>query len=268
MKLRHIDNGNDFDFGRTAEDYVRYRDIYPLSMYKKLVSLGIGCEGQRILDLGSGPAVLPRSMWQTGASFVAADISAEQLHYGRLAAEEQGARNITYKVCHAENTGFPDDSFDAVTAVQCFPYFDSKRACAEIYRVLKPGGLFCTVIMDWLSEEDAVLSQMIETVKQFNPNWQESGFADDDEPRPSWAAGQFAVRDVCTYPVTLSFTKEAWIGRVKTCRGIGGSLSAERVEAFARCYRDLLQPYDEPLLLKHQIRIAVYRSTKAATKNK
>ena len=59
MKLNDIDNGNEFDFGRTSDCYSKYRDIYPQSMYEKLIAFGIGKKGQRILDLGSGTAILP-----------------------------------------------------------------------------------------------------------------------------------------------------------------------------------------------------------------
>ena len=34
MKLDNMDNGGEFDFGKTASDYSKYRDIYPDSMYK------------------------------------------------------------------------------------------------------------------------------------------------------------------------------------------------------------------------------------------
>ncbi len=75
MKLDFIDNGNEFDFGRTSEDYAKFRDIYPKNMYDKLIVFGIGKKGQKILDLGSGTAVLPVNMYHTGAEFTATDIS-------------------------------------------------------------------------------------------------------------------------------------------------------------------------------------------------
>jgi hypothetical protein len=34
MKHNNIDNGTEFDFGKTSLDYSKYRDIYPHSMYK------------------------------------------------------------------------------------------------------------------------------------------------------------------------------------------------------------------------------------------
>ena len=58
MKLDFIDNGNEFDFGRTSEDYAKFRDIYPKNMYDKLIVFGIGKKGQKILDLGSGTAAV------------------------------------------------------------------------------------------------------------------------------------------------------------------------------------------------------------------
>ena len=42
MKLTQIDNNNDFDFGKTSGNYARFRDIYPRSMYDKLIGMGVG----------------------------------------------------------------------------------------------------------------------------------------------------------------------------------------------------------------------------------
>ena len=67
MKLTYIDNNNSFDFGKTSDNYARFRDIYPQSMYDKLIEMGIGKESQHILDLGSGTAVLPMNLYHTGA---------------------------------------------------------------------------------------------------------------------------------------------------------------------------------------------------------
>ena len=125
MKLNHIDKGNDFDFGRTSDNYAKFRDIYPASMYQKIISFGIGQRGQKTLDLGSGTAVLPINLSQTGAVFTATDISKNQIEYGKSLVKSKGISNIDFKVCSAEDTGFENNSFDVVTAVQCFHYFDA-----------------------------------------------------------------------------------------------------------------------------------------------
>lgn len=262
MKVTIIDNYSEFDFGRTSANYAKYRDIYPASLYEKLAAYGIGREGQHILDLGSGTAVLPINMYRTGARFTAADISENQIAYGRKLAAEKGMKNIAFKVCPAEDTGFEDNTFDAVTAVQCFPYFDADRAAQEIRRVLKPRGLFCKILMDWLPKEDAVIAEMIGLVRRYNPAWSADGFQVFDYRFPDWAKGRFEIVDVHSFKVDLTFTREAWLGRVLSCRGVGASLPPETVARFEAEYRDVLQKYSEPLCLKHEIHMELYRSLK------
>ena len=63
----NIDNGRPFDWGRTSQDYAKYRDIYPPQFYEKIISRGLCTAGQRVLDLGTGTGVLPRNMYRFGA---------------------------------------------------------------------------------------------------------------------------------------------------------------------------------------------------------
>lgn len=262
MKLEFIDKGNEFDFGRTSDDYAKYRDIYPKSMYDKLVSFGIGMKGQKILDLGSGTAVLPVNLSCTGARFTATDISENQVLYGKKIVEEKGISNVNFKVCSAEETGFADNSFDVVTAVQCFQYFDADKATSEIRRILKPNGLFCKIFMDWLPYEDEVIKEMESLVLKYSPNWNGNGFKEFKYTYPNWADGKYHIETIHSYNTVLEFSKEAWIGRIKSCRGVGASLSNEKIAEFENEYRGILQKYDELLNLKHQIHIEIYRSTK------
>ncbi len=260
MKLNSIDKGNEFDFGKTSENYAKFRNIYPKSMYKKLISFGIGKSGQNILDLGSGTAVLPIDLSGTGAKFTASDISENQIAFGKKLAESKGIKNIGFKICPAENTGFADNSFDVVTAVQCFHYFNAEKAAKEIKRILKPEGVFCKVFMDWLPYEDKKIFEMEQLVLKYNPEWSGNGFKEFKYTFPGWAKGRFNIEKVCSYNEILEFKKEDWIGRIISCRGIGASLSEEKIKEFEKEYREVLQKYNEPLGLKHQIHIEVYKA--------
>lgn len=262
MKLDYIDGGKAFDFGKTSALYAQYRDIYPKSMYEKLVAFGIGRRDQRILDLGSGTAVLPINLYSSGAVFTATDISENQVAHGQAIAKEQGLDRISFKVCSAEDTGFPDNSFDVVTAVQCFQYFDAEKAAAEIARILKPRGIFCKIFMDWLPYEDEKIAEMERLVLQYNPAWSGCGFRAFRYSFPQWAEGLFKIDTIHSYDEALTFTKEAWLNRVLTCRGVGASLPVEKIAAFTAEYRRVLEKYEEPLRLKHQIHIEIYRSRK------
>ena len=59
---KNIDHGKAFDWGKTSEDYAKYRDIYPKEFYAKLAELSLGVKGQNVLDLGTGTGVIPRNM--------------------------------------------------------------------------------------------------------------------------------------------------------------------------------------------------------------
>ena len=263
MKLDFIDKGNEFDFGRTSDSYAKYRDIYPKSMYEKLIEFGIGKRGQKILDLGSGTAVLPINMYHTGAEFTATDISENQMLYGRRLAEKKGMDNINFAVCSAENTDFADNSFDVVTAVQCFQYFNANKAADEIMRILKPNGVFCKIFMDWLPFEDEIIAEMEQLVLKYSPDWSGSGFDKFRYSYPSWAENRFDIETIHSYNAALEFTKDAWIGRIKSCRGVGASLSEDRLAEFENEYRGMLRKYKSEILsLKHQIHIEIYRSVK------
>ena len=262
MKLKKIDRGQGFDFGNTSALYAKYRDIYPQSMYDKLISFGIGKQEQRILDLGSGTAVLPINLAYTGARFTATDVSEAQIAFGKKLVAERRLKNIELKVCSAEDTGFEDNTFDAVTAVQCFHYFHAEQAAKEIRRVLQSDGLFCKIFMDWLPFEDEKIAEMERLVLKYNPNWSGGGFREFRYVFPAWAEGRFRVEAVHSYDEELCFDKEAWLNRVLTCRGVGASLSKEKTAAFEQEYRGLLEKYEDVLCLKHQIHMEVYRVMK------
>lgn len=77
----------------------------------------------------------------------------------------------------AEELPFADNSFDTVTACQCFFYFDRKRVYPEISRVLRPGGRLCVLYMAWLPEEDKIAGESEALVLQYNPDWSGKGSA-------------------------------------------------------------------------------------------
>ena len=138
-----VDNGNAFDFGKTAEYYGRFRDIYPDMLFEKLYSLGVGTAGSHWLDLGTGTGVFPRKLCKYGADIIATDISEEQLEIARNLS--LGMDNIHYEKLAAEEMNFPDKSFDAITACQCFWYFDPNVVVPKIKTLLKDGGIFVKV---------------------------------------------------------------------------------------------------------------------------
>ncbi len=226
-----VDNGKKIDWGKTSKDYSKYRDIYPSLFYDKLRFFGIGLDGQRILDLGTGTGVIPRTLSRYGAKFVGTDISEGQIIEAKKLSKEQEL-DIDWKVCPAEETGMPDNSFDIITSCQCWWYFDKSRIIPEIIRILKPEGKLALMFMNWLPFEDKIAGKTEELVLKYNPDWKGGGFKGNDFSIPEWLNDDFEVNTFHKFKTYVQFSRETWKGRIRACRGIGASLSQEEVEKF------------------------------------
>jgi SAM-dependent methyltransferase len=235
ISINEIDKGNAFDWGRVSSDYAKYRDIYPPEFYNKIIEMGLCIKGQKVLDLGTGTGVLPRNLYKYGAEFIGADISENQIKHARLLSEEAGM-NIKFVVASAETFDFPDNSFDVVTACQCFMYFDKAIALPRIYNVLKENGYFCILFMSWLPDESEIALNSEKLVLKYNPDWTGSGmnrnsFAEE----PKELMELFEISSSEAFDINLPFTRESWHGRIRACRGVGASsLSAQDLSAFEK----------------------------------
>ena len=164
-----FDNGKAFDWGLTSEDYAKYRDIYPDELYTRLKKLGVAADGTVWLDLGTGTGILPQNLYNEKADITAVDIEEEQINYAKKKADENGWK-INYIVSPAESTNLPDNSFDTITAAQCFFYFDREKMIKEIKRLLKPNGKFIKVYLTY-TIDDEIAAKSHSLIKDMNPSW-------------------------------------------------------------------------------------------------
>ena len=261
IKNKDVDGGNAFDFGRASSDYAKYRDIYPDEFYNKIIELGLCVKGQRVLDLGTGTGVLPRNMYKHGAAFIGADISENQIEQARLLSKEAGM-DIDFVVASAETFDFPDKSFDVVTACQCFQYFDKSVALPRIHKVLKDNGHFCILFMAWLSDESVIAKDVEDLVLKYNPKWTGGRIKRYLPPKtPEWAEELYTAANIVGFDVNVSFTRESWHGRMKSCRGIGASsLSAEEIAAFDKEHWEYLQSVPDAFDILHFVTILNLRA--------
>ena len=213
MQKNNIDSGKAFDWGRVSEDYARYRDIYPDIFYEKITTRNLCVNGQSVLDLGTGTGVLPRNMYRYGAKWTGADISVNQIEQARKISA-QLKQDIQYIAAPAETLDFEEDSFDVITACQCFWYFDHEKIAPKLSRMLKKNGRLLILYMAWLPYEDEVYHE--------------------------------------EYPLEVHFTRESWNGRMKACRGVGASLSEEELSKWESEHKALLERIaPESFTVKH-----------------
>lgn len=228
MKItdKNIDNGRPFDWGKTSSDYAKFRDIYPPEFYEKIISRNLCISGQNILDIGTGTGVLPRNMYKYGAKWTAVDISENQIEQAKILSKNM---DIDYFAMPAENINFADNSFDAITACQCFWYFNHEKIMPDFYRMLKSGGSILVLYMAWLPYEDKIADESEKLILKYNPNWSGCGEIIHPIYIPDCYNEKFSLIYHEEYPIKVPFTRESWHGRIKACRGIGASLTESEI---------------------------------------
>lgn len=254
--INNIDSGKPFDWGKTSEDYAKFRDIYPEEFYRKLTDRGLCVSGQRVLDIGTGTGVLPRNMYSFGAKWTGTDIAENQIEQAKLLAADQGM-DIEFFTCQAEDIDYPDDTFDIVTACQCIWYPNHDILAPKLAKIIKKGGKFLILYMGWLPFEDEIAGKSEDIIKKYNPVWNGAG----DTVHPVWIPPQYnEFFDVTLEEQTrvdIPFTRESWHGRMRACRGVGASLSPSELEKWDKEHRQMLiDNAPEQFSIKHYIAIA------------
>ena len=259
IKDSRIDAGKAFDWGRTSKEYARYRDIYPEEFYRKIVDRGLCVKGQRVLDLGTGTGVLPRNLYSYGAEWTGTDISPEQIEQARILSEAAGMK-IDFQAVPAEEINFPDGSFDAITACQCFWYFDHEKLMPKLKSLLNPDGKLVILYMAWLPFEDPIAGKSEELVLKYSPNWTGAGETRHPIRIPDAAYDYFEMEEHEEYDLMVPFTREFWHGRMRACRGVGASLSEDELTRWDEEHRNLLDTIaPERFEVLHYAALAVLR---------
>ncbi|MGM1016507.1 MAG: class I SAM-dependent methyltransferase [Actinomycetota bacterium] len=118
-------------FEAVGEVYDRFRPGFPSAAAKLIVPDPIAVA----LDLGAGTGKFTTQLIERARRIIAVEPSEQMLAVLRARLPEVHAL-----VGGAESIPVEDSSVDAVTVAQAFHWFDRDVACAEIHRVLVPGG--------------------------------------------------------------------------------------------------------------------------------
>jgi SAM-dependent methyltransferase len=118
---------------------------------------------KRILDLGvsAGSTTIALKERHPKAEVWGIDISAPMVRYAHVRAMEADV-DIHLRQMAAEQMDFPDNHFDAVLAMLLFhelPVPVAKEVIAEVFRVLRPGGVF--TVMDFPGDRQRDVYSMV-----------------------------------------------------------------------------------------------------------
>jgi len=122
------------NFSAQASKYAQYRPQYPQALIDYIGTLVR--KQDTALDLATGNGQIAVKLSTIFQTVHATDISDSQLK-NALKAD-----NIFYRNERAEQTSFEDNSFDLITVGQAVHWFDFSIFYKEVYRILKPDGVF------------------------------------------------------------------------------------------------------------------------------
>jgi SAM-dependent methyltransferase len=242
------------DFGKTAADYAKHRAGFPHRFFERLQVTGIAAAGMHALDLGTGTGTVARGLASLGCDVTGLDPS-EALTAQAVELDRAAGVTVRYVTATAEDTGFEGESFDLVTAGQCWHWFDRPKAAAEVRRVLKPGGRLVIAHFDWIPLPGNVVHATEQLILKHNPNWALSG---GNGVNGRWladvATAGFGDIETASFDIDVPYSHEDWRGRIRASAGVAASLEPEAVTRFDEEHAAMLaQDFpQEPLLTLHR----------------
>jgi ubiquinone/menaquinone biosynthesis C-methylase UbiE len=127
-------------------------------------ALGEAARG-RLIDVACGPGVVTAALAPNATSVVAFDATEEMLGRAEARCAKAGLGNVEFKIGDAENLPFADAQFDgAVTRAALHHFAHPRRAVAEMFRVLRPGGV--AAFADVVSSENADESRLHNAIER------------------------------------------------------------------------------------------------------
>jgi SAM-dependent methyltransferase len=248
-------------FGSRAADYAHHRADFPAATVDRLVGLGVGRPGQRLLDVGCGTGTLARQFAARGCRVTGLDVDARMLEAAVEQATADGVE-VEWTEAPAEETGLPAGSFDVVVAAQCWHWFDGASAAVEVRRLLVPGGLLAIGNFDWLPLPGTVSGETEALIQSHHPTW---GLGGIREPLPeaiehAERAG-FTVFETWIDDIDVPYLADSWRRRIGASAAIV-NLEPAAAEAFDRELAALLAdrfPGDE-VEAPHRVSVLVARA--------
>jgi ubiquinone/menaquinone biosynthesis C-methylase UbiE len=140
------------EFTRQAETFSAAPAITDKALAQRIIeAIGADASGT-VLDVACGPGVLTAAIAELAREVTAFDLTPLMLDKAAQRCAAVGRKNVSFREGNATALPFAGSAFDAVVTRLSVHHFDQPaRVFAEIFRVLRPGGVF--VVADVVSSE-------------------------------------------------------------------------------------------------------------------
>jgi ubiquinone/menaquinone biosynthesis C-methylase UbiE len=210
------------NFGVVAESYARSRNDIPQQLFEGLFLRNISFDGKRIADIGCGTGTLTRKIKIRNGNVTGIDPSPELIEKAKLLSEKEYLP-IEYHLGNAENTSLESNSYNIVTVLRAWHWFDRVDAIKEIKRILKSKGTLLVMDSGFDGESSLYIQTLSVIKKYFRSEINPAGSKAHSKQRingfpvewfEEWRQHELDVRDFYKFNYTVNFTNEEWVDRV------------------------------------------------------
>ena len=228
-------------FRSAAAYYARYRIPYPPELIARVAREANLSPGDRVLDLGCGPAMLGIAVAQLGASVMAVDPEPEMLDEARAQAEFAG---VDIDIRQGSSYDLPPDlgELKLVVMGRSFHWMDRVETLRTLDRLVLPQGRIA-LLHDHLEAADPDWrSAANEIITTFIPD-----ALGQNHARPGWVRHQSVLIDSVFSSIDSigricrrKLTADDIVGRVFSMSVSSPDVFGERAEAFETALREKL----------------------------
>lgn len=257
---------NSVNFGNVANDYAKFRDDIPAIIFEQLNKRNIEFSGKEVIDLGSGTGIFSRALDKQGAKVTGIEPEASLINQA-IQLDKLHNSQIKYVCSSAETIALPDKSYDMVTALRAWHWFDRNIVNEQVMRVLKDEGYLIVIHSIFVPQLSPIAHETIQIIRECIGDLKPAGsMGEVTERRTGFPANWFAEWeqmgfkhvDEWQHDYTLTFTKEEWCGKVRSLSW----LTNESEELKGRIVNKIMayvEPFEHQLKIPHRYSVVVLK---------
>ncbi|QGQ99542.1 class I SAM-dependent methyltransferase [Paenibacillus psychroresistens] len=253
-------------FGNVAQEYAKYRDQLPDVIFEQLRERNVVFENKKAIDLGAGSGIFSRALANQGVEVYGIEPEYNLINEARL-QDHVHNKSITYLNSVAEEIDLPDQSFDLITALRAWHWFERIKVLEEVNRLLKPEGHLIIIHAIFLPHISAAAQQSLNIIRSNGVDIQPAGsMAYTAERRngfpvnwfEEWLTAELQIVDEWQYNYDLTFTIDEWCGKVNSLSWLTNADEALKDRISEQLKASL---GNAPLIIPHQYSVVLLKKS-------
>jgi Methylase involved in ubiquinone/menaquinone biosynthesis len=235
-------------FSKQANTYAKYRPVYPQELFDYI--LRFVSEKNTAWDCATGNGQAAIMLASHFKKVIATDISEKQLSLAKPAT------NILYQIAAAEQTNFPDNSFDLITVAQAYHWINFDAFEKEVKRVAKKNAIIAVWGYNLFTTNNAAIDALIKNFYSniVGPYWdKERKFVDDNY---SSVPFNFSLLPTKQFFIKTEWSKDDLIGYLNSWSSVQHFMDDKKYNPINEIINDIgivwkdIKPVSFPLFLQ------------------